>query len=188
MKKGHDTETWITELEDLCVRLEATESSVSENQCMIHILNNLTSDYELQLSMMQRRVGDTERPLTIEEIRGELSLCFERVNSNSTKNLEGEVLEEHALFSGQFKRKCCNCGQVGHKLFPCKNRGMNNGGNNGNSNVGIVCSYCCKPGHGEKNYFNLKRKEIRNNHSSNNNGNGNRQNLVTRCGFHGCLE
>jgi hypothetical protein len=38
---------------------------------MIHILNNLTSDYELQLAMMERRVGDSERPLTVEEIRGE---------------------------------------------------------------------------------------------------------------------
>jgi len=27
---------------------------------MIHILNSLTSDYELQLAMMERRVGDIE--------------------------------------------------------------------------------------------------------------------------------
>ena len=58
--------------------------------------------------------------------------------------MEGEVLEEHDLFSGQFKAKCRNCGQVGHKLGTswaqvghklshCKNCGMNNGGNNGNS-------------------------------------------------------
>jgi hypothetical protein len=69
---------------------------------MIHILNNLTSDYELQLAMMERRVGDSDRPLTVEEIRGELSLCFERLNSNSNNYSEVEILEEHALFSGQF--------------------------------------------------------------------------------------
>jgi hypothetical protein len=33
------------ELEDLCVRVETMQSSISENQFMIHILNNLTSDY-----------------------------------------------------------------------------------------------------------------------------------------------
>jgi gag-polypeptide of LTR copia-type len=46
LKKGQDPETWITELEDLHVRLETMESSISENQFMIHILNNLTSDYQ----------------------------------------------------------------------------------------------------------------------------------------------
>jgi hypothetical protein len=47
LKKGQDPEIWITELEDLRVRLEAIGLSISENQFMIHILNNLTSDYEL---------------------------------------------------------------------------------------------------------------------------------------------
>jgi hypothetical protein len=70
LKKGQDPEIWITQLEDLRVRLEAMGSSISENQFMIHILNNLTSDYELQLALMERRVGDDEKPLTIEEIRG----------------------------------------------------------------------------------------------------------------------
>jgi hypothetical protein len=68
------------ELEDLCVRLETMQSSISENQFMVHILNNLTSDYELQLAMMERRVGGSERPLNVEEIRGEFSLRFERLN------------------------------------------------------------------------------------------------------------
>ena len=53
-------------------------SSISVNQFMIHILNNLTSDYKLQLAMMERSVGDDEKSLTVEEIRGELSLRFER--------------------------------------------------------------------------------------------------------------
>jgi hypothetical protein len=37
---------------------------------MIHILNNLALDYELQFVLMERRVGDVEMILTIEEIRG----------------------------------------------------------------------------------------------------------------------
>jgi hypothetical protein len=113
LKKVQDPEIWITELEDL----EAMGSSVSENQFMIHILNNLTSDYELQLALMERRVGDVEKPLTIEEIRGELSLRYERMNMKSSSNKEGEGFEENAFFSGQFKGKCRNCGLIGHKLF-----------------------------------------------------------------------
>jgi hypothetical protein len=79
------------------------DSSISENQFMIHILNNLTSDYELQFAMMERRVGDIEKPLTVEEIRGELSLHYERLNMKSLNNPEGKVLEENAFFSGQLK-------------------------------------------------------------------------------------
>jgi hypothetical protein len=45
---------------------------------MIHVLNNLTSDYDLQLALMKKRIGGNEKPLTVEEIRTELSLCFER--------------------------------------------------------------------------------------------------------------
>jgi hypothetical protein len=61
---------------------------------MFHILNNLTSDYDLQLSLMERRVGDEDKPLTVEEVRGKLNFRFERLNMKTSKNEEGEVLEE----------------------------------------------------------------------------------------------
>jgi hypothetical protein len=74
LKKGQDPEVWITELEDLCVKLENMGSCITENKFMTHILNNLTSDYDLQLTLMERRVGDSDKPLTFEEVRGELNL------------------------------------------------------------------------------------------------------------------
>jgi hypothetical protein len=103
LKKGQDPEVWITELEDICVKLENMGSCITENQFMIHILNNLTSDYNLQLALMERRVGNADKPLTVEEVRGELNLRFERLNMKTSSNEEDEVLEEQALFSGQFK-------------------------------------------------------------------------------------
>jgi hypothetical protein len=96
-------------------------SSILENQFMIHVLNNLTSDFDFQLALMKKRIGDTEEPLTVEEIRADLSLSFESLYMNSPKNGDVEVLEVHALFSGQFKGTCINCGQLGHKSFQCKN-------------------------------------------------------------------
>ena len=114
-------------------------------------------------------------PLTVEEIRGELSLRFERLNSTSMDHGEGEVLEEQALFSGKFNGKCRNCGQIGHKSFQCKNRGINNSGKNVNSSGGNFCSYCRK-----KNCFKLKKKEPRNYHPSNYNSNDNRQNYESQ--------
>jgi hypothetical protein len=56
LKKGQDPEIWITELEDLCVNLENMGSCITENQFMTDILNNLTSDYDFELALMERRV------------------------------------------------------------------------------------------------------------------------------------
>jgi hypothetical protein len=81
LKKSHDLEVWITELEDPRVRLEDMSSNASDNQFMIQLLYNLTSDYDLQLALMEKRVGDAERPLNVEEIKDELSLRFERLNT-----------------------------------------------------------------------------------------------------------
>jgi hypothetical protein len=132
LKTSQDPEVWITELEDLRVKLENMGSCITENQYMIQILNNLTSDYDLQLALMETKVGDADKTFTAEEVREELNLRFERLNTKISRNEEGEGWEEQALFSGQFKRKYRNCGQVGHKSFQCKNRSKHNGGNNGN--------------------------------------------------------
>jgi hypothetical protein len=70
---------------------------------MIHILNDLTSDYELQLALMERRVGNDEKPLTIEEIRGELSLRYERINMKSSTKKEGVGFEENAILVDSLK-------------------------------------------------------------------------------------
>jgi hypothetical protein len=77
IKKGQDPEVWITELEDICVRLDDMGSSIPENHFMIHISNNLTAEYDLQLALLEKRIEDKERPLTVHETRAELSLCFE---------------------------------------------------------------------------------------------------------------
>jgi hypothetical protein len=63
---------------------------------MIHILNKLTSDYALQLTPVERRVGDADEPLTVEEVRGELNLRHKSLNMKASCNEEGEVLEEQA--------------------------------------------------------------------------------------------
>jgi hypothetical protein len=73
---------------------------------MIQVLNNLTTDYNIQLALMEKRIVDLKKPLSMEEIKAELSLCFERLNVSSNQSNENVVL------SGQYKGKCCNCGQL----------------------------------------------------------------------------
>jgi hypothetical protein len=56
------------------------DSCITENQFMIHILSNLTSDYNRQTELMERRVGDYDETLTVEEASYELNFRFERLN------------------------------------------------------------------------------------------------------------
>jgi hypothetical protein len=86
----------ITKLEDFCVSLDDMRSSISENQFMIHVFNNLSTKYDLQLDLLESRIGDKDKPLTVEETRTELSLRFEKSKMNSKKNEEIEYLENHS--------------------------------------------------------------------------------------------
>ena len=85
---------------------------------MIHVLNNLTADYELQVALLEKRIGSATDPLTVDELREELNLKFERLNLKSDCK-DDEDAEEQALFTSQFKGKCHNCGKFGHKSANC---------------------------------------------------------------------
>jgi uncharacterized coiled-coil protein SlyX len=93
----------ITELEDYQMRLEELGSRISDNQFTLHILNNMTDDYDLQLAMMEKRVTDKSNPLTIDEIRDNLNLTFERLNEKQNEESENDNNQEVAFFGGQFK-------------------------------------------------------------------------------------
>jgi hypothetical protein len=95
---------------------------------MIHILNNMTSDYDLQLALMERRINDKVSPLTVDEIRDDLNLKFERLNIKSYDESGNEELQDVAFFGGQFKGKCRNCCMIGHKSRDCKNKFRQNSG------------------------------------------------------------
>jgi gag-polypeptide of LTR copia-type len=56
LKKGQDPEVWITDLEDICVKIDDIGSSILENQFMIHILNNLTADYDFNLLCLKEEL------------------------------------------------------------------------------------------------------------------------------------
>jgi hypothetical protein len=180
LKKGQDPDIWITELEDYQMRLEELRSSISDNQFILQILNNMTEDYDLQLAMMEKRVTDKSNPLTIDKIRDDLNLRFERLNEKQNEGSENENNQEVAFFGGQFKGKCRNCGAIGHKAKDCKSKTSQNGGqSSGNhnnfqkySNNGAYCTYCCLPGHIKSNCYKLKNKSNRDSGTSSNDGQG----------------
>jgi uncharacterized coiled-coil protein SlyX len=78
--KGQDPEVWITELEDFYIRLDHMGSRISENQSMINLLNNILTENDLQLALLEKRIKDKDKASTVEVIRAELSPHFERLN------------------------------------------------------------------------------------------------------------
>jgi hypothetical protein len=50
-----------------------------DDQFMVHLLNSLTNDYELQMLLLEKRIGSKDNPLTFDELKGELSPRYERL-------------------------------------------------------------------------------------------------------------
>jgi hypothetical protein len=52
--------------------MEEMGSKMTDDQCMLHILNNLSSDCKNQVNKVEDRIGHIDDPLNIEELRDEL--------------------------------------------------------------------------------------------------------------------
>ena len=158
LKQGHDPDVYISIMEDLKYQLLDNSYKLDDDQFLVHILNSLTSDYAVQVNMMEKQLGATTDPLTLEGMRAELSLQYSRLNNYRNENGNGNNnsnKNDIALFAGgKFKGKCHKCGKYGHKGSDCKNpnspsTGNTNAGNNTsntkNSSNGkgkFFCTYC----------------------------------------------
>ena len=151
--KKDDPDIWITNLEDLRMRLEVQGSKISDVDFMIHVLNNLPREYEVSQAKLEDRLNDDIDPLTIEEIRTELNLKFSRMNPKKNVETEAEESDETALFGGGFSGTCHGCGERGHKKPDCPKSNSRNK----NSSFGArrdfkgkskkKCAHCGKLGH-----------------------------------------
>ncbi len=54
------------------MKLKDLGSMMTNEDMLVHILNNLTNDYEGQLSKLEEKLGSTTMVLTIDTIRSEL--------------------------------------------------------------------------------------------------------------------
>jgi hypothetical protein len=61
LKKSQYPEVWITELEDYRVSIDDMASRISENQLMLRVFNNLPTEYDLQLALLEKRIGEKKR-------------------------------------------------------------------------------------------------------------------------------
>jgi len=66
---------------------------------------------------LERHIGHSIEPLSVEIMREELSLHFEKLNVTDE---DKENKEEHALVGASFTGKCYNCSKIGHKANECR--------------------------------------------------------------------
>ncbi len=59
-------------LEELCIKLKDLSSVMTNEDLIVHVLNNLTDDYKVQLSKLEEKLGSTTSALTIDDVRLEL--------------------------------------------------------------------------------------------------------------------
>jgi hypothetical protein len=152
LKKNVNPDIFITYLEDLRGRMENMGSEMTDDQFILHVVNNLTEDYMNQVENLERRIGSETDPLDIEDVREELNLKFERLKTRGKNNSDDDD-DEHALFAGgnKSRSKCNHCGKFGHKSADCYSKGKNEktdqGSKNGAGKFKGDCFYCKKPGH-----------------------------------------
>ena len=113
-----DPDEWITEIEFIRARLTAVGKVKDDKDVMIHILNNLPVEYENTVEVLERRLDDTLDPLSIEILREELALKFEKIKRALGLEEDNSEKNDMAFVSGyqKFKGKgnllqilCLNC-------------------------------------------------------------------------------
>jgi hypothetical protein len=56
------------------MKLDDIVSAMTHDQFMIHLVNNLTSKYELQMVILEKRIGNMENPFEVNESLKELNI------------------------------------------------------------------------------------------------------------------
>jgi len=154
---GEDPDIWISKLKSIRMRLSDMKAPISDEDFIVHILNNLPVDYEVQIHKLEERFSSTKNPLTIRDmpirdIQNKLNLKYARLKWQS--KAQNEVDQALAAFQ-QFKGKCTNCGKFGHKSAKCRSKnttkktknGSNNNKNAASDKSHIKCFNCGKMGH-----------------------------------------
>jgi hypothetical protein len=80
------------------MRFEELGSSMSDNQFILHILNNMTDDYDLPLAMLAKRITDKSNPLTVVKVQDDFNLRIERLTEKQNKESENDNNQKVAFF------------------------------------------------------------------------------------------
>ena len=100
-------------------------TQMSDQDFMIHVLNNLPEEYDVVLDGMESRLllADSDpNKLTIEDVRAKVNNRFERIEEREGKKGENDdvaFFTKDGKGGGKFEGTCFHCGERGHKIWKC---------------------------------------------------------------------
>ena len=148
---SEDPDEWITELEDLRLRMQSAGSRMSNMDLVEHILNSLPKEYDIVVKVLENRLNEND-DLSVMDIRNELSLEYAKHKFDKQ-----ETQKDSALYAGGFKGTCNKCGKIGHKARFCKSGDGSSKDKDWKKK--IECYKCHKKGHFAKECRSTKTDE-----------------------------
>ena len=136
-----DPEEWVSELEIIKIKLANMKVQISEEDLIIHIINNLPVEYDSVTDQIENELNfdDANEHPSVESVKARLrakySKLMRKVNISEKKSGNGFGIgrekkseeSESALYAGKhFKGTCNICGKQGHKAVNCRNKSTNN--------------------------------------------------------------
>lgn len=193
LKPGYDPDIWMTKLEFLRIQLEELDYIITDDQFMVHIINNLTKDYGTLVDILGRRLGKgVKDKLEIEQLRQELNLRYERLrgyetsNNNYNNNKYYDNQDEKTMYAGQkFKGRCRHCGVYGHKAAACWERNPQLRPTNNNNSGSVNNRYNNNNGNNNNRSGNTNNNN--NQRYNNNSNNNNNRRFNGKCNYCGII-
>jgi hypothetical protein len=107
-------DTWLASLEKIRQQLLSMNAPISDEELILHVLCNLPRAYETLSEQLERRVDDKNKPLTLDELREELRIKYQRLTRYNSQEDATALLAKKA-----FKGTCRICGKYGHRGNDC---------------------------------------------------------------------
>jgi gag-polypeptide of LTR copia-type len=103
MLSGQDPNVFVVKLEYQRLLMEQLGSTMTDDQFMMHIMNSLPEEYSVLVSFLGRWIGHKTNPMTLEEVRTELTEEHDPYKDRKNPGKTGSTMgldisgEEHAL-------------------------------------------------------------------------------------------
>ena len=137
LEPTQDPDKWIGDLEEIRNDLGKLGTSISDEDVMIHILNNLPCEYESLVETLLGQITTCDLEEFKDEVRAKHN-WITRYNNSDTNHDHEKALNAGNNFeyprNNHIKGKCFNCGHFGHRSVDCRIRKGNNNNNNNHNN------------------------------------------------------